>query len=72
VRSGYERPALLLIVVGILAYWLPTPVRVAWALFGAVAMLSAYAVEVARRPSFLLTEAGDYLLTESDDRFILE
>lgn len=44
----------------------------AWALFGAVAMLIAYVVRIAMRPSFLLTEAGDFLLTEAGDRFLLE
>jgi hypothetical protein len=46
---------------------------VAWALFGTVVLI-AYAVRMAmqKRPSFLLTEAGDFLLTEAGDRFLLE
>jgi hypothetical protein len=61
-------------MVGILAAWLQVQLRVAWALFGTVVMLSVYAVREAtrRRQSFLLTESGDFLLTESGDRFLLE
>jgi hypothetical protein len=74
VRSGYERPgALLLLVVGILANWLQQQLRVAWALFTAVVLLIAYVVHTTRkRPSFLLTESGDFLLTETGDRILLE
>jgi drug/metabolite transporter superfamily protein YnfA len=60
-------------MVGILATWLQEQLRVAWALFGTVVLI-AYAVRMAmqKRPSFLLTEAGDFLLTEAGDRFLLE
>lgn len=73
VRNGYDRPGTLLLgAVAILAAWLQTPLRVAWALFVAVAMLITYGVRIAMRPSFYLTEAGDYLLTEAGDRLLLE
>jgi hypothetical protein len=72
VRNGYERPgALLLMLVGILATWLPVPLRVAWALSGVVVLLirdTARAMQ--KRPSYLLTEDSGYLLTESGDRLI--
>jgi hypothetical protein len=59
-------------MVGILVASLQEHLRVAWALVGTVALLIAYAVRNATRPSFYLTEAGDYILTEPGDRFILE
>lgn len=61
-------------MVGILAAWLQEQLRVAWALFGTVALLIAYAVaaRTQERGNFLLTEAGDFLLTEAGDRFLLE
>jgi hypothetical protein len=74
-RSDYDRPgALLLLMVGILAAWLQELPRIAWALFGTVVLLMAYAVHATmrKRPSFLLTETGDFLLTETGDRILLE
>jgi len=59
-------------MAGILAAWLQGQLRMAWALFGTVVMLIAYVVRVATRPSFLLTESGDFYLTESGDRFLLD
>ena len=61
-------------MVGILAAWLHEPLRVAWALLGAVLLLVAPAVYVAmrKRPSFLLTQTGNFLLTEAGNRFVLE
>ena len=74
VRSDSDRRwALLMFMAGILAAWLQAPLRVAWALFGAV-VLVGYEVRIAmqKRQGFLLTEAGDFLLTEAGDRLLLE
>lgn len=60
-------------MVGILATWLPTTLRVAWALFGTVVLIAHPVITaMQKRPSSMLTEAGDFFVTEAGDRIILE